>query len=392
MKIRAPSSIIIIIAITLAALLSAACGGQADGGAPPTALARATATVSPTHMPTATPAPTPTAAPVAPVERIAFESYRDGNAEIYAMNPDGSSVARLTNHPADDWRPARSPDGRRVAFQSNRDGNLEIYAVNHDGSDLTRLTNNGAADWQPVWSPDGRRIAFIADRDTDPSYVPEDDELYVMNADGTGVTRLTNHDGDDWGPSWSPDSRRIAFASNPNGNSDIYVANADGSGTTRLTHHAAGDWRPAWSPDGRRIAFISTRDDDERHFPRNSEIYAINADGSELTRLTNDNRVAGGPVWSPDGRRIAFSSAIGHGHSSIRLMNADGSEMTKLGRGGDIAWSSDGRRIVFSDYPGSGDVIRGDVEIYAINADGSGWTQLTDNDHEDRSPSWGRAR
>ena len=383
MKIRALS---IIMATTLAALLlSAACGGQTGAPAPPTALARATATAAP-------PTPTPAAAPVAPEERIAFASDRDGNDEIYAMNPDGSSVTRLTNHPARDWQPVWSPDGRRIAFVSIRDGNGEIYAMNADGSELTRLTNHDVHDSQPVWSPDGRRIAFIADRDTDPLYVPENKELYVMNADGTDVTRLTNHDADDRGHSWSPDSRRIAFSSNPDGNADIYVANADGSGTTRLTHHAASDWQPTWSPDGRRVAFASTRDGDERWFPPNAEIYAINADGSGLTRLTGNDRVAREPAWSPDGQRIAFSSSRGHAHSSIYVMNADGSDMTPLIRGYGPVWSPDGRRIVFTDYPGDGDIIMGDTEIYAINADGSDFAQLTDNDASDGSPSWGRAR
>ena len=397
MKIRAPS-IIIIIAITLAALTSAACGGQSDAGAPPTALARATATAAPVPTPTVAPAPTvtptpsPTATPVAQSERIVFASDRDGNWEIYAMNPDGSSVTRLTNSYARDWQPARSPDGRRVAFESERDGAREIYAVNADGSDLTRLTNNDAHDYQPVWSPDGRRIAFISERDGDRLRVPRNQEIYVMNADGSDVTRLTNNVDDDGQPAWSPDARRIAFTSVRDGNADIYVVNEDGSGTTRLTHHAASDWRPSWSPDGRRIAFVSIRDSDLSYFPPNSDIYAVNVDGTDLARLTDNDMVNGEPAWSPDGRRIAFSSSQGHRHSSIFVMNADGSEITPLRGGGGLAWSPDGRRIVFSDYPGDGDIIRGDTEIYTVSVDGSEIIQLTDNVHQDHSPSWGVAR
>ena len=308
------------------------------------------------------------------------------------MNPDGLSVTRLTNHDAYDGRPARSPDGRRVAFVSNRDCNAEIYAVNADGSDLTRLTNHDASDFSPVWSPDGQRIAFISDRDGDRSDFPVNEEIYVMNADGSDLTRLSNHDGRDGNPAWSPDARRIAFSSNRDGNGDIYAANADGTDLTRLTRHAAGDWGPTWSPDGRRIAFVSARDGDERYIPPNAEIYVMNADGTDLTRLTGNNRAARSPAWSSDGRRIAFSSSRGHAHSSIWVMNADGSEIAPLSRGYAPVWSPDGQRIVFTDYPGDGDMIEGDTEIYTINADGSEGAQLTVNDHRDNSPSWGRAR
>ena len=126
----------------------------------------------------------------------------------------------------------------RIAFTSNRDGDSEIYVMNADGSGVTRLTNSGGD--HPSWSPDGRRIAFTSNGDGD-------SEIYVMNADGSGVTRLTNNDAvgiNDF--SWSPDGRRIAFTSNGDGDSEIYVMNADGSGVTRLTN--SGGYHPSWSP------------------------------------------------------------------------------------------------------------------------------------------------
>ena len=124
----------------------------------------------------------------------------------------------------------------------------------------------------------------------------------------------------------------------------------------------------------------------------NSDIYAMNSDGSDMTRLTDNDRANGAPAWSPDGRRIVFSSSRGHGRSGVFVMNPDGSEITGVANGGAPVWSPDGRRIAFADYPGSGDIIEGDTEIYAINADGSEWIQLTDNDASDVSPSWGAAR
>jgi len=107
----------------------------------------------------------------------------------------------------------------RIAFNSNRDGNWEIYVMNGDGTGQTRLTNNPAEDFSPAWSPDGLRIAFSSKRDGNP-------EIYIMNADGTGQTRLTNSPANDVHPTWSPDGTRIAFETDRDGNSEIYVMNA----------------------------------------------------------------------------------------------------------------------------------------------------------------------
>ena len=279
------------------------------------------------------PTPTPEPAPTVAVGRIAFESDRDGNWEIYVMNADGSGgLTRLTDNDATDWDTTWSPDGRRIAFASYRDGNWEIYATNADGSGgLMRLTDNDASDRFPAWSPDGRRIAFE-------SYRNGNWEIYATNADGSGgLTRLTDNDASDRFPAWSPDGRRIAFESYRDGNWEIYAMNADGSGgLTRLTDNDADDRVPTWSPDGRRIAFESDRDG-------NWEIYTMNADGSGgLTRLTDNDASDGFPAWSPSGQRIAFES--------------------------------------YRD---------GNWEIYVINADGSGGlTQLTYNDADDRDPAW----
>ena len=138
----------------------------------------------------------------------------------------------------------------RIAFASTRDGNSEIYVVNPDGSALTRLTNHAAADIAPVWSPDKSKIAFATNRHGSSNY-----EIYVMNADGTGQTRLTNHPAVDVAPAWSPNGTTIAFATNRHGSSnfEIYTMNAtNGGGLMRLTTNAAVDGDPAWSPDGTR--------------------------------------------------------------------------------------------------------------------------------------------
>ncbi|MBK7780679.1 MAG: PD40 domain-containing protein [Ardenticatenia bacterium] len=266
---------------------------------------------------------------------IAFESMRDGNAEIYVMNADGSGQTRLTNNPAVDRDPAWSPDGRQIVFASTRDdslvGNVEIYVMNADGSGQTRLTNNPAGDLVPAWSPNGRQIAFDSYRDGNI-------EIYVMNVDGSGQTRLTNNPAAETGSAWSPDGTQIAFVSGRDLNDEIYVMNADGGGQTRLTNNTTQDFDPAWSPDGTQIAFESLRDG-------NAEIYVMNADGSGQARLTNNLTADLHPAWSPDGTQIAFVS------------NRDGN-----------------------------------FEIYVMNADGGGQARLTNNPAQDGKPSWGFAK
>jgi len=110
----------------------------------------------------------------------------------------------------------------KIAFTSDRDGNTEIYTMDADGGGQTRLTENPAEDYSPGWSPDGTRLVFVSARDGNP-------EIYVMQADGSGQTRLTNNTADDLSPSWTPNGAQIAFVTNRDGNDEIYLMNADGS-------------------------------------------------------------------------------------------------------------------------------------------------------------------
>ncbi len=174
--------------------------------------------------------------------KVAFVSERDGNLEIYVMNADGSNQTRLTNNPADDWKPSWSPDGSKIIFMSARDGKREIYVMNSDGSNPVNLTNNTEDDWVPIWSPDGTKIAFASEH-------VGNLKIYVMNADGTNPIRLTDNPANHgFFPSWSPDGTRIAFTSSRDGNDEIYVMNADGSNQTRLTNSPVFDFEPSWSP------------------------------------------------------------------------------------------------------------------------------------------------
>ena len=262
----------------------------------------------------------------------------------------------------------------KIAFVSGRDGNLEIYVMNADGSNQTRLTNHPAGDAFPTWSPDGSRIAFHSNRDGN-------HEIYLMNDDGTNVTRLTNNPDLDISPAWSPDGTRIAYVSRKGeGIEEIYVMDPDGSNPVRLTFNLARDLRPVWSPDGARIAFLSTRQDLK-------EIYVMNADGSNQAPLMHLEHTVGGlfhrhnaPAWSPDGTRIAFHFRTGESHE-IYVVSPDGTDQTRLTNSPDHyrnagpAWSPDGTKIAF--YSGRNMDDREDVAIYVMNADGSNIVRLT---------------
>jgi Tol biopolymer transport system component len=264
----------------------------------------------------------------------------------------------------------------KIAFSSTRDvNNQEIYVMNDDGSDVTRLTNNAARDSDPSWSPDGEKIAFQTTRDGD-------NEIFVMNAaDGSDVTRLTNNLASDEFPRWSPDGEKITFQSNRDGNFEIYIMNAaDGGNPTRLTNNNAIDGSPSWSPDAEKITFGSQRDG-------NPEIYVMNADGSGQTRLTNNNAIDGSSGWSPDGEKIVFDSTR-DGNFEIYVMNAaDGGNPTRLTNNAakdfESRWSTDGEKIAFISTRD------GNFEIYIMNAaDGSGQTNITNHPAADYDPDF----
>ena len=149
-------------------------------------------------------------------------------------------------------------------------------------------------------------------------------EIYVMNANGTEMVRLTNDPGKDGFPTWSPDGSRIAFQSDQDGNFEVYVMDADGSNLVRLTDDPAGDGFPDWSPDGSSIAFASDRDG-------NFEIYVMDADGGNPIRITSDPAANGKPVWSPDGSRLGIhpSAAVVWKSMSLTSVAPSGSASRK---------------------------------------------------------------
>lgn len=250
--------------------------------------------------------------------KIVFSSTRVGSQhDVYVMNADGSGQTRLTDLAAHDLSPTWSPDGTKIAFASNRNqGQYEIYVMNADGSGQTRLTNLAGQDDEPAWSPDGSKIVFGGEAG-----------LYVMDADGGNLIQLTS--GNDNAPSWSSDGSKIAFTRTPNsfppfGNSQVYLVNADGSNLTNVTNSGSSDGDPNWSPDGTKLVYVRVLADDNR------EIFVINANGSGRTRLTNRVGPDWMPAWSPDGTKIIYIRDGANGRFQVYMMNANGSNPVNL--------------------------------------------------------------
>jgi Tol biopolymer transport system component len=286
---------------------------------------------------------------------IVFSSSRDGDFEIYLLD-EGGTVRPLTQNEsdgeneADDTQPSWSPDGSRIVFASTRDhegdgfGSSEIYVMEADGSQQSRLTNNSVGEARPQWTPDGKRIAFLRLAQGEPTRF----ELAIMEGDGDNPKTLVDQGNIVGGFDWSPDGSRIAFTSCEGDiwtviDCDIWVANADGSGRRQLTDAPGSSSSPAWSPRGTKIAFVSDRDENGDCFfhdcvGHNGEIYVMDADGSDQTRLTDDPGADESPTWSPDSRRIAFAGLRNvtgavdapHENYEIYVMEADGASLRRL--------------------------------------------------------------
>lgn len=228
--------------------------------------------------------------------KIAFVNIQ-ANAEIYMMDHDGQNEVPLTNDPATDVAPAWFPSTNKIAFQRIEGSENDIYSMTFDDSgnvtDTVRLTTHAAGDSQPAVSPDGKKIAFASNRGGS-----GDSEIYVMKANvPEGPTnrpvRLTDNTTTDWKPDWSPNGKKIVFQSNRTANDEVFVMNADGTRQKNLTKNAAEDGDPVFSPDGKRIAFYSDRT------TGNAEIWRMRADGTNPVQLTDNTALDAAPAWQP---------------------------------------------------------------------------------------------
>ena len=415
--------------------------------------------------------------------RIAFTSDSDGDPEIFVINVDGTDQRQLTFNRRDDAYPSWSPDGSRIAFQSERDGDSEIFVMNADSTNQRQITHDDLHDRYPSWSPDGTRIAFTKELETGA-------EVFLTAPDGAGQHRLTfNQDHPAYLPSWSPDGSRIVFTGSAE-TGEVFVINADGTNLRRLSDNEHQDWTstsgwsshapaggsptfsdvPAghwaeeeigwavanglvsgtgegtfdlhgtvsraemvtmmhatvdllvdrqapersWSAspsviDG-QVAFASDRDGDW-------EIYVMDLNGAKVRQLTNNGPWLDDthPSWSPDGSQIVFTSDR-NGGDEIFVMNADGTNQRQLTnnryRDWEPSWSPDGTQIAFTgerepdtetDHSGgsrsrsSTQVLQAlvdtpgritEYQVFVMNADGADQRQLTSNNRDNTHPSW----
>jgi TolB protein len=218
------------------------------------------------HDSTCPPKPDPSKGYVWPLDRY----------DIYTINRDGSNLRRLTYYDVYTAEGVLSSDGKRIVFTSLKDGDLDIYTMNADGSDVRRLTNTPGYDGGAWWSPDGRQIVYRANHPTDSAELhayrdllaqrlvkPAKVELFVMNADGSDQRQITHLGGANFGPSWTPDGKRIIFSSNyqnpRSGNFDLFLVNPDGTKLEQITFDQSFDGFPMFSPDGKKVVWASNR-------------------------------------------------------------------------------------------------------------------------------------
>lgn len=260
----------------------------------------------------------------------------------------------------------------KIVFVSNRDGNDELYMMDYDGYNQTRLTFNQEKDYMPAWSADTQTIAYT-------HYADQRAGLYLLNP-FEGERKLVYDKGTSFGANFSPDGSKMVFCSTEDeSNSEIYVSNADGSNIRRLTYNRAIDTAPSWSPTGREIAFTSDR-------LGSPQIYVMDAEGTNVRRVSFGGNYHDAPAWSPTGDRIAYVSRV-RAIFDLYILNLRSNQIIKLtegfSRNESPAWSPDGRHLVFSSSR------TGTIQLYSIDYDGANLKRLTSTG-ENKLPDWSR--
>ena len=254
----------------------------------------------------------------------------------------------------------------------------EVYIADYDGANQTRITSNRQTNLAPSWSPDAQTVIYTGYRFV--AGTGDVQDIFASHLYQGRLANLTNGRGSSYLARYSPDGRQIVFVSGRDGNPEIYVMNADGSNARRLTNHPAGDVAPTWSPSGTQIAFSS-----DRAGGATPQLYMMNADGSDVQRLSTGESWADRPHWSPTTNEVAFTARNGPGYD-IKILNLNTRETRLItnGEGSNESpvFSPNGRHLAFMSNRGGGR-----YQVYTVDIDGNNVRQIT-RDGANQFPAW----
>jgi serine/threonine protein kinase/Tol biopolymer transport system component len=340
-------------------------------------------THTPSPVPTKASVPLPTVTPLAiqptVIPAVTLTATRQPTAE-FTPTSGSTSIPVAT---------AVGGGSGQIVFASSRSVVPQLYLVNADRTNLTQLTNVEKGACQPSWSPDGTQLVFISPclgRGDIFETIYNESSLYMINADGTGLKELTPAPGSDFEPAWSPAGRQIAFTSVRGGFRQIYSLDVNSLAVTLLTNttDSVESSQPSWSPDGTKIVYTVKR-------LGTYQVWAMDANGQEAVQLAHSGQDLWDylPSWSPDGQTIFFSQRR-PGAFRPWLMRIDYQDLTQEARKmnfitpiEDVNFSPDGYWIVYEGMDSGGN-----RDIYFMTITGSGRTRLTDDPKIDFDPAW----